>query len=67
MSSFVQELRTAHDKVLAEMDRIRSERTALLLQLEAAEREKQRLERQREAVTLVPQDRTVNVPNRRSA
>jgi len=62
--STISEIRTALAKVRAEQDRLRSERTTITLQLEASEREKQRLEAQLRAVTTVPSNRQVNIPPR---
>jgi chromosome segregation ATPase len=65
MNSTIQDLRAALARAEAEQDRMRSERTTLLLQLESCEREKQRLERQIEAVTTVLTSRRVDVSSSR--
>jgi hypothetical protein len=65
--SVVNDLRASLEHTRAELDRLRSEKTTIILQIEAAVCEEERLVRQLNAVATVPGGRHEDVPGRWSA
>lgn len=60
--STIQEIRTAVERVEDELNRLASQKITIILQMESATRERDRLQRQLKAATSVPTNRGVDVP-----